>query len=61
MIRPSDKGPGRPRPPRVKTPRPPSGGSGGGTKKTGCWRVAVLPIAVPALAVLAACTAMHHT
>jgi len=37
MIRKSDKGPGRPRPPRTKTPRSTGGGGGGGSSSSGCF------------------------
>lgn len=43
MIRKSDKGPGRSRPPRTKQPRTSSTGGGGGTSRTGClWSFAPL-------------------
>lgn len=37
MIRKSDKGPGRSRPPRTKTPRSTGGGGGGGSSSSGCF------------------------
>jgi hypothetical protein len=37
MIRKSDKGPGRSRPPRTKTPRSTGGGGGGGGGTKGGW------------------------
>jgi hypothetical protein len=51
MIRKSDKGPGRSRPPRTKTPRNTGGGgSGGGTKGGWClvW-IAAPPFALVSL------------
>lgn len=58
MIRPNDQRPGRPRPPRVKTPRGggSSGGGGGGTNKG--WSLCPLAIVVPALTLAAACTVL---
>jgi hypothetical protein len=55
MIRKSDKGPGRSRPPRTKTPRN-TGGGGGGSSSSGCFRYAITP---PLLLLLSVAAVWH--
>jgi len=59
MIRKSDKGPGRSRPPRTKTPRN-TGGGGGGDSGSGWWPPCLVWIAAPPFVLVFLFTAIRE-